>query len=135
MAKNDLNTNDIIQALGQLIKNNNVNERSVNEVTLELNKRINQKASNQTRYAARIIDEMRRGVNCSMVSVPRIYHEYQPSFVISINGCTVKIPADGQPRLLHNDYVVILNRRMRAIDNKIAFMRNNPNGDIRELRN
>ena len=135
MAKNDLNTNDIIQALGQLIKNNNVNERSVNEVTLELNKRINQKASNQTKYAARIIDEMRRGVNCSMVSVPRIYHEYQPSFVISINGCTVKIPADGQPRLLHNDYVVILNRRMRAIDNKIAFMRNNPNGDIRELRN
>lgn len=135
MAKNDLNTNDIIQALGQLIKNNNVNERSVNEVTLELNKRINQKASNQTKYAARIIDEMRRGVNCSTISVPRIYHEYQPSFVISINGCTVKIPADGQPRLLHNDYVVILNRRMRAIDNKIAFMRNNPNGDIRELRN
>jgi len=135
MAKNDVNTNDIIQALGQLIKNNNVNERSVNEVTLELNKRINQKASNQTKYAARIIDEMRRGVNCSMVSVPRIYHEYQPSFVISINGCTVKVPADGQPRLLHNDYVVILNRRMRAIDNKIAFMRSNPNGDIRELRN
>lgn len=135
MAKNDLNTNDVIQALGQLIKNNNVNERSVNEVTLELNKRINQKASNQTRYAAKIIDEMRRGVNCSMVSVPRIYHEYQPSFVIAINGCTVKVPADGQPRLLHNDYVVILNRRMRAIDNKIAFMRSSPNGDIRELRN
>ena len=135
MAKNDVNTNDIIQALGQLIKNNNVNERSVNEVTLELNKRINAKASNQTRYAAKIIDEMKRGINCSMISVPRIYAEYQPSFVISINGCTIKVPADGKPRLLHNDYAIILNRRMRALDNKIAFMRNNPNGDIRELRN
>lgn len=138
MANN--NTDNLIKELTKAIIESNkanqthqVNEEGASNVALQINRKINEKSANQRNYAARIASDMQKGINCETIVVPRIYAEYQPSFVVSINGCTIKVPADGKPRVVHKDYAVILRRRINALDKKINFMRTNPNGEIKQL--
>lgn len=139
MANNNKDIDNLIKGLTEALTKSNTNSNNTNidgasNVALEINKKINEKSTNQRNYAARIASEMSRNINTETIVIPRVYAEYQPSFVVSINGCTIKIPADGKPRLVHSDYAVILRRRMRKLDEKIAHMRSNPNGDIREIK-
>ena len=111
-------------------KNRDVTNASV--AAIEINKKVQEKAKNQINFQRRIVDDLNNRRNCKMYSIPLIYKEYQPSFTVSINGCTIKVPADGQPRLIHNRYIDIIEQRLRYLDQKINSM-NNSGRDIREM--
>ena len=61
--------------------------------------------------------------------------KYQPNFTASINGCTVTIPANGQPYKVHNDFAVIILRRMRRLSENIDRMNRGESGQIYEIPN
>lgn len=136
MAENK-QSQDLIKLLSEALKqanvNNNINSENASNVALEINRKINEKSQKQKDYAHKIANEMNNNKNIVAVSVPSIYKQYQPSFVISINGCTIKIPSDGVTRYIHKDFAIVLNRRLRALDRKIEFMRSNPDGNILEI--
>ena len=98
---------DLIQALTEALSQANknvVSDKESNVVAIEIQRQVNERAARQQNYANRISDEMNKGINCTKFAIPKIYHQYQPSFVITINGCTVKIPADGS---LGNDFTTV----------------------------
>lgn len=90
--------------------------------TLELNKKIQDKAAKQIAFQKNISADLNANRNCRMYAIPKIYKEYQPSFVVSINGCTIKVPADVVPRKIHNRYIDIIEQRLRYLDEKIEAM-------------
>lgn len=133
------NTVDALaEAIGSAIARNMPSAPKHQEITnasvaaIEINRKVQEKARNQINFQRKIIDDLNNKRNCKMYSIPLIYKEYQPSFTVSINGCTIKVPADGQPRLLHNRYIDIIEQRLRHLDQKINAM-NNSGRDIREM--
>lgn len=125
----------LAEAIRSVQKPQVTNEDATNAslVAVQINQKVNIKAQKQMEFANRIAYEMDHNINCSMIAVPKIYYEYQPSFVITLNGCTIKVPADGVQRKIHNEFAVILKKRMRALDDKLEAMRNNRGFDNREL--
>lgn len=102
-------------------------------VAFEINKKVQQKASRQASFAARITKDLKEGKNCKMYSVPSIYKMYMPSLTVTINGCSIKVPADGKARLIHNAYIAQIEKYLRHLDQKIEAMENK-RPDIREER-
>lgn len=131
----DNNVNDVITKLGETIANaidasNQKRYTNANIVNLDINEKIKQKADRQIAFQKRIINDLKAKRNCRMYAIPTIYKEYQPSFTVSINGCTIKVPADGQQRLIHNRYIDIIERRLRHLDKKIEAMNKADYGEI-----
>lgn len=102
-------------------------------VAFEINKKVQQKASRQASFAARITRDLKEGKNCRMYSIPTIYKMYMPSLTITVNGCSIKVPADGKARLIHDIYISQIEKYLRHLDKKIDAMENN-RPDIREDR-
>lgn len=102
-------------------------------VAFEINKKVQQKASRQASFAARVTKDLKEGKNCKMYSVPSIYKMYMPSLTVTINGCSIKVPADGKARLIHNAYIAQIEKYLRHLDQKIEAMENK-RPDIREER-
>lgn len=139
MAKEQTKNEELVAMLAQAIReSNNSNQKQMTQedinnaslVEIQMKQRIEEKAKRQMEYANRISYEMSQNINTSVVTVPKIYAEYQPSFTIAINGCTVNIKSNGKPRKLHNDFAVILLKRMKALDDKIAKMNEFDNREI-----
>mgnify|MGYP001281280289 CR=1 FL=1 len=106
---------------------------SASSVVIEMNRQLQAKAQKQIEFNKRLINDLARGINCSMYAIPTIYREYQPSFIVAINGNTIKVPADGVARLIHNRFITIIEARLRRLDYKIESMRSGK-PDIREDR-
>lgn len=106
---------------------------SASSVVVEMNSQLQAKAQKQIEFNKRLINDLARGINCSMYSIPTIYREYQPSFIVAINGNTIKVPADGVARLIHNRFITIIEARLRRLDYKIESMRSGK-PDIKEDR-
>lgn len=123
-------TKAMTDAINAATTQKNAEAAHANVVSVAINKKVMEKSVKQIEFQKKIIADLNSRKNCKMYAIPRIYFEYQPSFVVSINGCTVKVPADGQPRLLHNLYIDIIERRLRRLDDKIANMNK---VDIREI--
>lgn len=100
-------------------------------IAIEINKKVQQRASRQASFAARITKDLKEGKNCKMYSIPTIYKMYMPSLTVTVNGCSIKVPADGKARLIHNDYIAQIERYLRHLDAKIDAMENK-RPDIRE---
>lgn len=125
-----LNINQLAEVISSSIANamNTVAQQAANErananvISVSINKKVMDKSLKQIDFQKKIIADLNAGVNCKMYAIPKIYAEYQPSFVVSINGCTIKVPADGQPRLIHQRYIDIIEQRLRRLDDKISNM-------------
>jgi ABC-type Zn2+ transport system substrate-binding protein/surface adhesin len=112
----------IASAVAGAIKSNVAENAS--EATLKINAKVREKQQRQQSYANKIAKEMKENKNCCTIVVPEIYRKYQPSFTVSINGCTVNIPANGKPYKVHNDFAVLLHNRMARLSAKIDRMHN-----------
>lgn len=95
---------------------------NANEASLRINEKVHQLQVKQQSYAARIKSEMDQNINCTTIVIPEMFKKWQPSFTASINGCTINIPANGRPYKVHNDFAVIINRRMKHLSEKVANM-------------
>ena len=102
-------------------------------VAFEINKKVQQKASRQASFAARVTKDLKEGKNCRMYSIPTIYKMYMPSLTVTVNGCSIKVPADGKSRLIHDIYISQIEKYLRHLDKKIDAMENNK-PDIQEDR-
>lgn len=126
---------ELAEALTQAINNANTNrdsqQKNASTIAVEINQEIRKRSEAQANFARRIATEMRSNKNTVTVTIPQIYREYQPTFTATLNGCTVSVPADGVPRTLHKDFAVIIIKRLRHLDEKIAAMRKGM--DNREL--
>ena len=121
----------IAARLGTPVQNNQVENRS--SIAIEINKKVQQRASRQASFAARITKDLKEGKNCRMYSIPTIYKMYMPSLTVTVNGCSIKVPADGKSRLIHNAYIAQIEKYLRHLDQKIDAMENNK-PDIQEDR-
>lgn len=106
-----------------------------NAAVLKINQKVHQKQVQQQSYANKIKTEMEANKNCTTIVIDKLYHKYQPNFTASINGCTVTIPANGQPYKVHNDFAVIILRRMRRLSENIDRMNQGETGQIYEIPN
>lgn len=114
------------KAAAEAIKNASSEEiTNANSAALKINSKIKEKQIAQQNYASRIANEMRAGINCCTISIPEMYKKWQPSFTVSINGCTVNIPADGKQYTVHNDFAILIMRRMKRLSYKIAHLNDN----------
>lgn len=109
-------------AIAQVVADKAAN---ANEASFRINDKIRQKQIAQQNYANRIRYEMDHNINCMTITIPEMYKKWQPSFTVSINGCTVNIPADGKPYLVHNDFAVLIMKRMRRLSYKVAHLGSN----------
>ena len=121
----------IAARLGTPVQNNQVENRS--SIAIEINKKVQQRASRQASFAARVTKDLKEGKNCRMYSIPTIYKMYMPSLTVTVNGCSIKVPADGKARLIHNAYIAQIEKYLRHLDQKIDAMENNK-PDIQEDR-
>lgn len=99
-----------------------VGTNQATSAALQINKKVQDKAAKQLAFQKRIVADLQANKNCRLYAIPKIYKEYQPSFTVSINGCTIKVPADGVPRKIHNRYIDIIEQRLRHLDEKIESM-------------
>ena len=78
-------------------------------------------------FNKRLIENDRLGMMIAqeetvLYSIPQIYNQYVGSVTASINGHTIKIPADGVARAIPKRFVPILDKYIRNIDRKVAAM-------------
>ena len=113
------------------------NERAMsqNSVVLQINQKVHDKGVKQQAYANKIRTEMEKNKNCTIITIDKVYHKYQPNFTATVNGCTVTIPANGQPYKVHNDFAVIILRRMRRLSDNIDRMNRGEQGQVYEIPN
>ena len=123
-------SSSIANAMNVVSQQRAAEQANANVISVAINKKVMDKSMKQIEFQKKIIADLNRKENCRMYAVPKIYAEYQPSFTVSINGCTIKVPADGQPRLIHNRYIDIIEQRLRHLDNKISNMNSS---NIREM--
>lgn len=83
-------------------------------------------------YLATIIDHE----ETEWFAIPKIYEQYIGSVTASVNGQTIKIPADGVKRRIPVRYIPIIMAYVENIDKKVATMNAtsaNQYGGIAEL--
>lgn len=106
-----------------------------NAAVLSINKKVHERGMRQQAYANKIKTEMDKDKNCTIITIDKVYHKYQPNFTATVNGCSVTIPANGQPYKVHNDFAVIILRRMRRLSDNIDRMNRGESGQIYEIPN
>lgn len=57
-----------------------------------------------------------------LYAIPQIYGQYTGEVIASVNGQTIKIPADGVQRRIPKRYVPIIAQYLKNIDAKVAAM-------------
>lgn len=97
-------------------------KENATSISLEINKRVQEKASRQASFAAKIAKDMTEKKNCAMFSIGKAYREYAPKVTVTINGCTVTLPANGQEYLVHDVYITEFKRFIQRLDDKIDQM-------------
>lgn len=117
---------NIAKAIGEGIASKINNVREINtgsaaSVTMQIEKKAREVHEAQRRFAERLANEKDQYVD---VSIPAIYKNYMPSITLSINGVTVKIPADGKIYKVHRLFADMLNVRLKRLDEKIDQLRN-----------
>ena len=123
-------SSSIANAMNAVSQQRAAEQANANVISVAINKKVMDKSLKQIEFQNKIIADLNQKKNCKMYAIPKIYAEYQPSFTVSINGCTIKVPADGVPRLVHNRYIDIIEQRLRHLDDKISNM----NGyNVREM--
>lgn len=123
-------SSSIANAMNTITQQRDEEMRNSSVVSVAINKKVMDKSLKQIEFQKKIIADLNQKKNCKMYAIPKIYAEYQPSFTVSINGCTIKVPADGKARLIHNRYIDIIEQRLRHLDYKISNMYKN---NIREM--
>ena len=108
---------------------------NANLAVLEINKKVQQRGITQQNYASKIKADMEANKNCTTITIGKVYKQYQPSFTATVNGCSVTIPANGQSYKIHNDFAVIILRRIRRLDDNIARMNAPESETIYEIKN
>lgn len=119
----------IATAIGEGIAKQFNNVREVNTgnaavVSLEIERKAKAVHTSQRKFAERLANDKDNYVD---VVVPSIYRSYQPSFTLSKNGVTVKIPANGRPYKVHRLFADMLNVRLKRLDEKIQRSRDASN--------
>lgn len=135
MPEKEINSTKLAKDIGKAIAEELANasrptsspKENASSVLIQINKQVQERASRQASYANRIRQEMEKRTNCQMYAIPKIYREYIPKLVVTINGCTISVPCDGRPRLIHNDYVNMIEIRLRKLDEDIDAMGSNRN--------
>lgn len=93
-------------------------------VAMQIEQKSKKVRDDQARYAQKLRSEEHLFVE---VSVPTIYKQYRPSFTLSRNGVTVKIPADGRTYKIHPTFATMLTQRLKRLDEKIEYTKRNEN--------
>jgi hypothetical protein len=119
----------ILNQINQSIMNlggagSKVDPKNAPAIALEIEKKANKIREDQAKFAEKIIKDKE---NLVFLSIPTIYKQFQPSFTVSINGCTIKVPCDGKTYKIHKVYANEIYRRLRHIDEKVQSMRANNN--------
>ena len=79
-----------------IVKNNQVSDpTSAASISLQIEKRARNLGDSQADFAKKITEDKD---NYVWVTIPTVYKQFRPSLTVSINGCTIKIPADGKSR-------------------------------------
>lgn len=112
----------IAKQLGNLKQSSNPSTAAT--VAIEIEKKAQAVGDKQAAFAKRIAEDKDNYVN---IMIPQIYAQFEPSMTVSINGCTIKIPADGVTRKVHKVYAAEILSRLRYTDKKIQEMRANNN--------
>lgn len=84
---------------------------------IQLEENFKQKMKNNNDLAVRITKE-----ETVLYAIPQIYGQYTGEVIASVNGQTIKIPADGVQRRIPKRYVPIINQYLANIDAKVAAM-------------
>lgn len=136
-SNNDVVTkSDFLEAIKLIVANNTSitkeaiesNSKSIKELTsanvvsIKIDGKMQNKVRRQQEFISSIRNDFERGTNIVTLSIPRLYAEYQPSFTVCINGCSIKLPADGKPRRVHKSYAAIVLKRLEHLDRKIEAM-------------
>lgn len=118
MNANATTTKEIIEA-----NTNSIREiTSANVATIKIDEKMQTKIKRQQDFISTIRNDFSKGENIVTLVIPKLYAEYQPSFTVCINGCSIKLPADGKPRQVHKAYAAIVMKRLAHLDQKIEAM-------------
>lgn len=88
---------------------------------------INARSMIETDFNRKMIANNQLGIRISheptvAYAIPQVYQQYVPSVVVSVNGQTIKIPADGIKRQIPIRYIPIIEMYIDNIDKKVATM-------------
>ena len=86
----------------------------------------------ENNHLAKIIDEE----ETEMFAIPKIYESYVGCVTASINGQTIKIPADGVKRRIPVRFIPIIMQYLENTDKKVATMNatNGQYGGVTEIK-
>lgn len=84
---------------------------------IQLEEDFKRRMKNNNDLAVRITQE-----ETVMFAIPQIYGQYTGEVIASVNGQTIKIPADGVERRIPKRYVPIIKQYLANIDAKVAAM-------------
>lgn len=132
---NQMITNAVTAAItAASVQQKNTNTQSVNrevsprtKLEIDFNNRML-----ENNYLAKIIDNE----ECEMFAIPKIYESYVGSVTASVNGQSIKIPADGVKRKVPVRYIPIINKYLENVDKKVATMNatNGQFGGVSEIK-
>lgn len=94
-----------------------VQPNSGNATKIQLEEDFKKRMKNNNDLAVRITKE-----ETVLFAIPQIYGQYTGEVIASINGQTIKIPADGVERRIPKRYVPIIKQYLANIDAKVAAM-------------
>jgi len=84
---------------------------------IKIEEDFNRKMMENNNLAVRISQE-----ETVLYAIPQIYGQYTGEVIASVNGQTIKIPADGVQRRIPKRYVPIIAQYLANIDAKVAAM-------------
>ena len=85
--------------------------------SIKIEEDFNRKMMENNNLAVRISQE-----ETVLYAIPQIYGQYTGEVIASVNGQTIKIPADGVQRRIPKRYVPIIAQYLANIDAKVAAM-------------
>ena len=106
-----------IQAAPAAPANPVVQPNSGNVTKIQLEEDFKKRMKNNNDLAVRITKE-----ETVLFAIPQIYGQYTGEVIASVNGQTIKIPADGVERRIPKRYVPIIKQYLANIDAKVAAM-------------
>lgn len=101
------------RATSQTVVTSNSNTPS----RIKIEEDFNRKMMENNNLAVRISQE-----ETVLYAIPQIYGQYTGEVIASVNGQTIKIPADGVQRRIPKRYVPIIAQYLANIDAKVAAM-------------
>ena len=106
-----------IQAAPARAQSNTVVSTADTPSRIKIEEDFNRKMMDNNDLAVRISHE-----ETVLFAIPQIYGQYTGEVIASVNGQTIKIPADGVQRRIPKRYVPIIAQYLKNIDAKVAAM-------------